>query len=138
MGLKKKSRKKRELPDPHAKGAARCRQALEIVATDNTFNLGFDSAGPLWIGRCLHCNTAMYVRTNGGTDATVEHIVPTSKGGSGTDLMNLALACKECNNEKGVRHDQNYPRDKRACEVIGKLLEKRSERWRKPPPEMVL
>jgi len=129
MGLKKKSRKNRSDVAPHAKGAARSRLVLEIIATDNTFYFGL-SQPPIWCGRCLHCNSALYVSETGNTDATVEHIVPTSAGGSGTDMLNLALACKACNNEKGVRQDPNYPSDARAFQVINNLLETRRGRWR--------
>lgn len=64
------------------------------------------------------------------TDATIEHIVPLCAGGSGTDLRNMALACKRCNNEKGVRHDPHAGKGGRADDVIVALTEKRMKRWR--------
>ena len=67
---------------------------------------------------------------SGETDATVEHIKPICDGGSLDDLRNLALACKRCNNEKGIRHDQHSGKKGRADEVIIALQEKRELRWR--------
>lgn len=141
MGLKKKGNKKKRDVAAHAHGPARLQQILDIVATDNTFEPILASAsayerGPHgeigWKGRCLHCSAAIYVGCGGLTNATIEHIVPTSAGGSGTDLRNLALACSACNSEKGVRHDPNYGRNPRSTEIIHKLLATRKGRWRVP------
>lgn len=68
----------------------------------------------------------------GITDATVEHIKPLCDGGASRDLSNLALACKRCNNEKGIHHDQHAGKGGRADEVITALLAKRMLRWREP------
>jgi len=62
-------------------------------------------------------------------NATVEHILPRSRGGS-NDIKNLAIACRHCNVEKGRRHDINKANKQRALEVIEKLLLKRIKRWR--------
>lgn len=114
--------------EPRVKGLARQDKILEIVETDGTFEKG--SSG--WVGSCLHCNTSIHVGVTGQSSATIEHIVPLCVGGSGSDLLNLALACSRCNNEKGIRHDPNYPSDPRAVEVVNTLLAKRKKRWREP------
>lgn len=90
------------------------------------------SGHPHWVGRCIHCNTKLYVTDLGATDATVEHIKPLCDGGDVEDLRNLALACARCNNEKGMRHDQHSGKHGRADEVIVALLEKRMSRWIEP------
>lgn len=123
-------RRKKNRPDvePRVKGLARQDRILEIVETDATFEACLSG----WIGRCLHCNTSIHVGPTGQSPATVEHIVPVCAGGSGSDLLNLALACSRCNNEKGIRHDPVYPSDPRAVEVVKTLLAKRKKRWREP------
>lgn len=100
---------------------------LNIVDSDKTFS--YQKQEHVWVGKCLHCSTKLFVSEVGDTQATIEHIVPQSAGGS-DDMMNLALACKACNNEKGVRHDPYYPRDPRASEVIATLMAKRAARYR--------
>ncbi len=113
---------------PRAKGVRRQELILEIVKTDRTFEKLGSAAG--WIGRCLHCNTSIHVGDTGQSHATIEHIVPTCAGGSGSDMLNLALACSRCNNEKGIRHDPKYPSDPKAVSVVNNLLDKRKKRWR--------
>lgn len=132
MGLKKKDRKSRRDRDvtERSHGNARLDTVLRIVATDKTFEKTSDGN---WVGRCIHCLSTLSVGPTGETVATIEHIVPVRTGGSNDDLKNLALACATCNNEKGVRHDPNYPRDPRAVEVIGSLLRRRKIRWRSAP-----
>ena len=53
-------------------------------------------------------------------------------GGEATDPRNLALACKRCNNEKGIHHDKHAGKGGRADEVIATLLAKRLKRWKDP------
>ena len=48
-------------------------------------------------GRCQFCGRQMQY-----ADATIDHIVPRSRGGR-HHLKNLQLLCKECNQEKGDR-----------------------------------
>lgn len=124
----RRRKKNRADVEPRAKGRGRQDKILEIVETDQTFEK--DVAG--WFGRCLHCNTTICVGLTGQSSATIEHIVPTCAGGSSSDLLNLALACSRCNNEKGIRHDPVYPSDPRAVEVVNSLLAKRKKRWREP------
>lgn len=127
--MKRKRQKKNDKPTARAKGQHRQELILQIVSTDNTFekhNVG-------WVGKCLHCNTSIQVGETGQSSATIEHIIPAHAGGSGTDMLNLAIACSRCNNEKGIRHDPRYPSDPRAMHVITNLLEKRKNRWREHP-----
>lgn len=53
-------------------------------------------------GRCRYCGieTVRMGGTNGPDAQTVDHVIPTSKGGRGV-LANLVTACYECNYHKG-------------------------------------
>jgi 5-methylcytosine-specific restriction endonuclease McrA len=131
MGLKKKGKKsKAEATDPRPKGSSREQLVLDIVRTDNSFYVGYTDPS-IHVGKCIHCGTMLTVTMSGRTEATIEHIMPLTAGGSGTDLHNLALACERCNNTKGIHHDAKNL-DERAQEVIAALLEKRHSRWREP------
>ncbi len=83
-----------------------------------------------WVGKCIHCNTKLFVTDQGNTEATVEHIRPLCAGGDPFDPRNLALACSRCNNAKGIHHDQHVGKGGRADEVIASLQSKRDSRWR--------
>jgi 5-methylcytosine-specific restriction endonuclease McrA len=98
MGLRKSGKKKHKENRPS--GSARKYLILSIVRSDNTFEL----KNGLWIGKCIFCKTKLVVSPDGDTTATLEHIVPLNHGGT-NDLENLALACDECNSEKGRRFD---------------------------------
>ena len=50
-------------------------------------------------GRCEYCHYPQEM-SNGVLD--IEHIVPVSVGGA-TDMDNLALACRHCNNHKAAK-----------------------------------
>ena len=109
--------------------STRHRQILDIIATDNTFEQVELGGELVWEGRCIFCRRRLRVRLDGQpiSRATVEHIIPRSKGGT-DELPNLALACSGCNHEKGRRHDR---RDSaRAAEIQADLLERRQKRWR--------
>ena len=45
-------------------------------------------------GKCYYCNVPVDINT-----ATMDHIVPLSKGGKSTKA-NLAVCCKKCNTDK--------------------------------------
>ncbi len=110
---------------------ARQRRVLEIVATDDTFELVSHRGGPAWAGKCIHCNRQLLVSEGGvllGT-ASIEHIVPRAHGG-GDELANLALACQACNGEKGIRHDHRRRDDPKLVAMIETLQRRRRERWR--------
>lgn len=113
------------------KGNNRAEVVLNVVKTDNTFYVGL-SHPPVYVGRCIHCNSMLTVTMQGNTDATLEHIVPLCAGGDPVDPKNLALACSRCNNEKGIRHDKHAGEGGRADEVIAALLAKRLARWHEP------
>ena len=133
MGRKKKDRltkaERQSQAQKRPKGKNRAEVVLAIVATDSTFRLADDDC---WIGRCIHCNTKVFVLADGSTAATLEHIKPLCDGGEALDVRNLALACARCNNEKGVRHDRFVGKGGRADEVVAALLEKRMARWQDP------
>jgi 5-methylcytosine-specific restriction endonuclease McrA len=138
MGLKKssKSRKKRDHAGQgfRVHGNSRSRLILQIVLTDNTFCLSVTDGSS--VGKCIHCSSAIYVDATGKTNGTIEHIIPITAGGSGSDMLNLALACASCNSEKGIRHDRNYHRNQRSAEVIEILRLRRQHRWR-PDREVI-
>lgn len=109
--------------------STRSQLILGIVKTDKTFKPNGDG----WCGKCLHCKTKLYVTEEGKLvgKATIEHIIPQCHGG-GNDLPNLALACKRCNNQKGVDVDPLGPRNAKYQRVTTLLLERRQERWNEP------
>jgi len=127
---RKRKKKKDRAPAPH--GAVRNETVLRIVRSDSTFELyTFRDGEQVWVGKCIHCNRRLTVRADGQTNFTIEHIIPRSAGGD-NDPKNLALACGECNHEKGRRHDEHVGKNGRADEVIASLQEKRAARWRDP------
>ncbi len=104
---------------------------LQIIASDSSFERTEVRGQHVWQGKCLFCNRKLLVELNGEpiSAATIEHIVPRNHGGT-DDLGNLALACRSCNNEKGVRHDKNKRPTDRAVEVTEALKKRRQSRWR--------
>ena len=113
--------------------AQKRRRILEIIATDSSFAEVEWRGRGAWLGKCLHCNTHLYVGLDGEpiSRATIEHIVPTWAGGA-DELPNLGIACSRCNATKGARIDPRYPSSARAVEVVEKLMAKRRRRWREP------
>ena len=53
--------------------------------------------------QCAYCNIALSHKT-----ATIDHVIPISKGGSRGSLFNMVLACAECNNAKADRSLMEY------------------------------
>jgi len=51
-------------------------------------------------GLCVLCECQVNLIHDDPRQATIDHIMPLSKGGTG-DLGNLQLLCASCNNEKG-------------------------------------
>jgi 5-methylcytosine-specific restriction endonuclease McrA len=112
--------------------ATKDRLVLGVVATDATFELKDVRGERVWVGKCIHCQSALVVGQRGQTfGATLEHIVARAHGGT-DELRNLALACARCNHGKGVRTDRLRPSDPRVVELRAKLELRRAERWRDP------
>jgi 5-methylcytosine-specific restriction endonuclease McrA len=111
--------------------ARKDRLVLAIVATDSGFERREVRGQTVWVGKCIHCNAKLVVDEQGGTQATIEHILP--RNHAGTDAVeNLALACAGCNHEKGVRHDARKKDDPKLREIVERLAERRKARWRDP------
>lgn len=53
---------------------------------------------------CEYCNRLLTFK-----QATIDHRQPVSRGGS-HKLANLAIACKDCNQQKGSRSDREWRR----------------------------
>jgi 5-methylcytosine-specific restriction endonuclease McrA len=106
---------------------------LDIVRTDRTFDRVEYRGRDVWAGKCLHCDSHLYVGLDGRpiSRATIEHIVARAHGGT-DDLENLGLACARCNHEKGRRWDTSPATDPRVAEIVEKLQRKRKKRWRDP------
>ena len=104
---------------------------LAAAVTDATFERTMLDATPVWVGKCIHCNSKLVVSDSGRPlgEATLEHIWPQTQGGT-NEVVNLALACARCNREKGRRHDPKG--GARFEEVVALLRARRQERWRDP------
>lgn len=70
------------------------------------------------------CTTQLDARENSSNFATVDHVIPRARGGSGK-RDNLVLACLKCNQEKGDNlpgHLRNDPKIKalypKRCSVV--------------------
>ncbi len=105
---------------------------LSVVHTDRTFELREVRGERLWVGRCIHCSSPIAVDARGETAATIEHIEPSTHGGT-DEVANLALACARCNQRKGARLDARRRDDPTLSAVIATLRERRTERWRDDP-----
>lgn len=57
----------------------------------------------LGVRECFWCGVPLRLEasTKGAEKATLEHIVPLSRGGT-NDLVNLTLACGRCNSSRGT------------------------------------
>lgn len=121
----------------------RAQLILALVACDRTFERargqGGRADGEVWIGKCIHCRSALVVGAQGQVTAqvTLEHIVPKAAGGADVPA-NLALACARCNSQKGTRLDARGLGDPRLARVIGTLQRERVRRARPVPPHMAL
>jgi 5-methylcytosine-specific restriction endonuclease McrA len=74
----------------------------------NAKNRGILADSQNW--KCYFCGCTM-TEYNGHTrqdsDCSLEHLTPTSRGGT-DDIENLAAACRSCNNEKGQMLESEY------------------------------
>lgn len=62
--------------------------------------------------RCCYCNVTMdfsiaHGRSFNPTHATIEHVVPLSRGGA-HDWPNMALCCRQCNTGKNARTAEEW------------------------------
>ena len=111
---------------------------LALVACDRTFSPasghGWGPKGPVWVGKCIHCRSALVVGAAGEVtrQVTIEHIVPKAAGGADVP-SNLALACARCNHQKGSRLDARGLGDERLARLISTLQRERTRRLRHAP-----
>lgn len=107
--------------------------ALQIAKTDNTFSRVHLRGQEAWVGKCLHCGAKVVVTVAGKLlpPATIEHILPKHHGGDDS-LPNVGIACRKCNNEKGVHLDRLPKTHPRLVAMIQHLSEVRQKRWREP------
>lgn len=110
---------------------ARHLHLLAAAVTDRTFERTRLDDRPVWVGKCIHCNSKLVVADDGRSlgEATLEHIIPQTRGGT-NDVKNIAVACARCNREKGKRHD--HKRGERLDDIVATLQARRVERWREP------
>ncbi|HSK01196.1 MAG TPA: HNH endonuclease [Kofleriaceae bacterium] len=104
---------------------------LAAAVTDSTFERTTLDGRPVWVGKCIHCNSKLVVADDGRSlgAATLEHVWPETQGGT-NEVTNLAVACARCNREKGSRHDHRG--GARLEQVVALLQARRLERWRDP------
>lgn len=100
----------------------------QIAATDRTFHREDGD----WVGKRLICGGPLRFDAYTGEGATIEHILPRSLGG-GSALLNLGVAHRRCNGEKGRRWDA--PNRRRGNEegyaaLVERLRMERALRWR--------
>ena len=72
--------------------------------------------------KCHYCNRTnlKLISSKRHDQVTVDHIIPTSRGGSLTDFNNLVVCCNRCNNNKAALPvdefmASKYIETKRAC-----------------------
>jgi 5-methylcytosine-specific restriction endonuclease McrA len=113
------------------------RLLLWCAATDSTFELARIGDRRVLAGRCIHCKGKLAIELDGNPigQATVEHIIPRTHGGTDA-IENLAIACARCNQGKGARLDPRRWDDETLQRVIANLQARRAERMR-PPLEIL-
>lgn len=102
-----------------------------IAETDSAFRRQDDC----WVGRCIICNGPIRFEVATGEGATVEHIIPRSRGG-GNDPLNLGIAHQRCNAEKGRRWDparRRRGREERYAALTERILRERARRFQPAP-----
>ena len=100
----------------------------KIAETDSTFT----RQGECWVGKCLICGGPLRFDAATGEGATVEHILPRSLGGS-NELLNLGIAHRHCNGEKGQHWDprrRHRAAPGRYRTLLARLHAERQRRWR--------
>ncbi|MFZ1756009.1 MAG: HNH endonuclease signature motif containing protein [Caldilineaceae bacterium] len=76
-----------------------------------------EEAGPC----CGYCRTCALVI---GQPLTIEHIIAIAKGGT-SDILNLWLSCRRCNQFKGVQIEAVDP----ESGIVTPLFNPRTQRW---------
>jgi 5-methylcytosine-specific restriction endonuclease McrA len=104
---------------------------LAAAVTDKTFERATLDGKPVWVGKCIHCNSKLVLADDGRSlgEATLEHVWPETQGGTNA-VANLAVACARCNREKGSRHDHRG--GAKLEQIVALLQARRRERWRDP------
>jgi CRISPR/Cas system Type II protein with McrA/HNH and RuvC-like nuclease domain len=85
------------------------------------------------LGRCVYCGLDLKADYDRFMMATLDHLVPGSKGAFARDLENLVLSCRACNCFKGdfVPHppiDVKKNRREYIAAVRADIMKKRAER----------
>lgn len=103
---------------------------LAAAVTDSTFERMTLDDRPVWVGKCIHCNSKLVIADDGRPlgEASLEHVWPQTRGGT-NDVDNLAIACARCNREKSP-HDSGKGEGLDA--MVAMLRARRAERWRDP------
>ena len=103
---------------------------LAAAVTDSTFERMTLDDRPVWVGKCIHCNSKLVIADDGRPlgEASLEHVWPQTRGGT-NDVDNLAIACARCNREKSP-HDSGKGDGLDA--MVAMLRARRAERWRDP------
>jgi len=103
---------------------------LAAAVTDSTFERMTLDNRPVWVGKCIHCNSKLVLADDGRPlgEASLEHVWPQTRGGT-NDVDNLAIACARCNREKSP-HDSGKGEGLDA--MVAMLRARRAERWRDP------
>lgn len=80
--------------------------------------------------KCHYCGKKLTLNHSTGRKyknfATFEHVKPVSKGGSYSDINNIVLACKDCNNMRGNMDYDEFQR--KFGEMMNNLTEKKNQR----------
>ena len=76
---------------------------------------------------CAYCKVPLSLKT-----ATIDHVIPVSKGGSRWSLANMVLACHACNNEKGDRDLMEYLASRHAFYPQLHITERGCYRYERP------
>lgn len=77
--------------------------------------------------QCVYCGSKLTPK-----NATVDHVIPHSRGGSKTDRMNQAPACKNCNSNKGPMTAAEYLGVRDDTQARKQLLAKLSALFQNP------
>jgi hypothetical protein len=103
---------------------------LAAAVTDSTFERMTLDNRPVWVGKCIHCNSKLVIADDGRAlgEASLEHVWPQTRGGT-NDVDNLAIACARCNREKSP-HDSG--KNDGLDAMVEMLRARRAERWRDP------